>query len=313
MIETLIIEPFTKILADLGFDTNRIIKNELKTEGPTFFLDNKKNALFSIDYLIYEKKFNINKSNTIGKLYFNKIHEQEALENIVAKLPQGVKDKIIKVDHYDNGGKGLSYVMCTVETMEKLFEYDWIVEYFQEHYNNPFSGTIDLSDEVLLLDGTLVDLKRVNVNIKAKIVELSSHNIDNLNELRRLEEKIKDEDKIIREIMSNRIERGTISKKVKVLTNYRCLACEQLGMPALGFKKKQSDEYYIESQHVIPVSSRKKGSLSATNIITLCANHHRQMHYGNVSLEDNEDSFVFQLDGQRIEIQKIKIPDSLEH
>lgn len=111
-----------------------------------------------------------------------------------------------------------------------------------------------------------------------------------------------------RQRLSTFIERGGIANKVKKITDYTCLVCQALGMEkAKGFKKDK-DGFYIEAHHVIPVSQREKGSLSATNIITVCPTHHRQFHYGRVTvLENTADLFRFNFDGVEITIPKIKI------
>ena len=87
---------------------------------------------------------------------------------------------------------------------------------------------------------------------------------------------------------------------------YKCLICKGLGQNPHGFKKPNG-EYYIEAHHVTPVSSLEKGTLAISNIITVCANHHRQLHYGNSELMENiEDKFVFKIDGQRVEVRKLR-------
>ena len=52
----------------------------------------------------------------------------------------------------------------------------------------------------------------------------------------------------------------------------------------------------------------KQGSLSIANLLTVCANHHRQMHYGKVEIiEDRNECFIFKFDGKILKINKIKI------
>jgi hypothetical protein len=50
-----------------------------------------------------------------------------------------------------------------------------------------------------------------------------------------------------------------------------------------------------------------EGSLSPDNLITVCANHHRQLHYGDVKLIENNSKFIFVIDGKYVEIPKILI------
>lgn len=143
--------------------------------------------------------------------------------------------------------------------------------------------------------------------VQEQLEVLTDENADTLQGIRKLEDKMKKLRPEIKERVSTYIERGAISNKIKKITGYKCLVCEQLGEPAHGFKKSNG-EFYVESHHVEPVSKQGKGSLSAANIITVCANHHRQMHYGNVEVIESEgDFFRFKIDGNELIINKIKI------
>lgn len=103
------------------------------------------------------------------------------------------------------------------------------------------------------------------------------------------------------------IERGEIANKVKKLINYKCQLCEALGHNPYSFKKKNG-EYYAETHHIIPVSDSKNSKLSIDNLICLCPNHHREVHYGNVKIINNNDTYVeYNLDGIQVKIDKIKL------
>jgi hypothetical protein len=111
----------------------------------------------------------------------------------------------------------------------------------------------------------------------------------------------------VKEVVSEKIERSPIAQRVKRITGYKCMICEKLNQSPYSFKKTNG-EYYIETHHVIPVSQRRKGLLGVSNIITVCANHHRQLHYGNVTLWDtNDKKFDFEIDGKSIVIKKITL------
>lgn len=128
---------------------------------------------------------------------------------------------------------------------------------------------------------------------------------DTLEGVRKLEEMMKNKLPKEKHIISRYIERGAIAKKIKQIANYKCSICEKLGNGTNSFIKKNG-EMYIEAHHVEPVSTGKIGVLSATNLMTVCANHHRQLHYGNVELlENNEKHFTFHIDRQKIIIEKI--------
>lgn len=99
------------------------------------------------------------------------------------------------------------------------------------------------------------------------------------------------------------IERGPIGNTVKKANGYKCEICMAQGENPISFLKKNGIPY-VEAHHVTPVSELQIGSLAASNIMTLCANHHRQMHYGDVSVEICENTFKVQLDGQSLTLKR---------
>ncbi len=133
---------------------------------------------------------------------------------------------------------------------------------------------------------------------------VESENTFSVSEIAKLEQKYKDASPQVKEVLSKRIERGNISKELKKINNYKCQVCETLGLNPLTFQKTNK-EYYVETHHVIPVSKLEEGSLAFGNLITICANHHRQMHYGNVELIENTNQCLrFRIDNKEITIQK---------
>jgi predicted HNH restriction endonuclease len=133
-----------------------------------------------------------------------------------------------------------------------------------------------------------------------------------LSDLEKLEEKYRNATPEVIYRISRTIERGTISQKIKEYNNYKCQICESLGLSPYSFKKK-SGEFYVETHHIIPVSESKKGSLGLANLITVCANHHRQIHFGNIGLIILEDKFILEIDDKIIEIKKINLSLSLKN
>ncbi len=132
-------------------------------------------------------------------------------------------------------------------------------------------------------------------------------NADTFKGVNELENKMKNQPPEIKQRISSYIERGTIANKVKKITGYKCLICEALDLPPLSFKKSNGD-YYIETHHVEQVSTLKKGVLSITNLMTVCANHHRQLHYGQSEIiAQTEQYFTFKLDDRTIQVRKINI------
>jgi 5-methylcytosine-specific restriction enzyme A len=111
----------------------------------------------------------------------------------------------------------------------------------------------------------------------------------------------------IKQRISNYIERGSIANKVKSIADYKCLVCEAMGQNPYSFKKPNGN-YYIETHHVEPVSTLKKGVLSINNLIAVCANHHRQLHYGNTQvLEHTLTNFKFSVNGTIILVKALKL------
>lgn len=102
------------------------------------------------------------------------------------------------------------------------------------------------------------------------------------------------------------IERGPIGNAVKKANGHKCQVCEALGLAPHSFLKRNGVPY-VEAHHVVPVSDLQIGSLAATNILTVCANHHRQLHYGNVSVEIRELDFAIDIDGQRILVRRSRL------
>lgn len=112
---------------------------------------------------------------------------------------------------------------------------------------------------------------------------------------------------LVKDIISRHIERGPLAQRAKRINQYRCMICESLGQNPIGFTKRNGDPY-IEAHHVIPVSSLEIGSLGLPNIMTLCANHHRECHYGIVEfLPSDSDKFLVKIQGTILEIPKLKL------
>jgi hypothetical protein len=99
------------------------------------------------------------------------------------------------------------------------------------------------------------------------------------------------------------IERGPIGTAVKKANGFKCQICEAMGLPPHSFIKSNGLPY-VEAHHVMPVSELQIGSLAASNIISVCANHHRQLHYGNVNVEILETEFAIRINQTEITIKR---------
>lgn len=131
--------------------------------------------------------------------------------------------------------------------------------------------------------------------------------VDTVKGICELEMKMKNKKPEIKQRVSSYIERGAIANRIKSLTGGKCLVCEALGQPVFSFFKSNGD-YYVETHHVEQVSTIKMGVLSITNLITVCANHHRQLHYGKVTLINQTDKyFIFQIDEKEVQVKKIVV------
>lgn len=129
---------------------------------------------------------------------------------------------------------------------------------------------------------------------------------DTVDEIAKLELKYQNASPQVKEVISRRIERGKISSAVKKYYDYKCKVCEALGQNSHSFQKI-SGEYYIETHHIIPVANLTQGSLGISNLITVCANHHRQFHYGDINIiENTNEKLTINIDGQTITTEKKK-------
>lgn len=157
----------------------------------------------------------------------------------------------------------------------------------------------------------LIKELRVKANYTSELEELNAEieiigdkNADTLEALREIEKKMKKASPKVKERVSKYIERGTIANKIKRVTGFKCLICEAQGKNPYSFRKKDGS-YYIETHHVEEVSKLKKGSLSVSNLITVCANHHRQLHYGNAkTIKNTTNKFVFEIDEKKLKLLK---------
>lgn len=111
--------------------------------------------------------------------------------------------------------------------------------------------------------------------------------------------------------VSKSIERGPVGGLVKKLTGFKCQICEALGHHPIGFLKK-SGQPYVEAHHVMPVSTGEIGSLSASNVMTVCANHHRQLHYGGIDVVVSDKAFEFTIEGTQLRIVRLVIAEDAD-
>lgn len=136
-----------------------------------------------------------------------------------------------------------------------------------------------------------------NLSSPAELSEVTS------DKLAAMEEKYLHANPEVKESLSRTVERGPVGALVKKATGFKCQVCEALGCHPVGFLK-MNGEPYVEAHHVMPVSKKEIGSLAASNIMTVCANHHRQMHYGGIAVVVSAMTFDFVIDGVSVSIPK---------
>jgi len=166
----------------------------------------------------------------------------------------------------------------------------------------------------LLLDGFQASSFQIPAQDFHAVLDMLGDDLDDLpsqegeqdiaaSRLKELEEKYLHASPEVKERIARTIERGTVGAQVKKANGYKCQLCEALGHDPLGFKKRNG-QHYVEAHHVMPVARRQVGSLAASNILTACANHHRQMHYGDVAVEIADNHFEIVVDGTVLSIPR---------
>ena len=194
------------------------------------------------------------------------------------------------------------------------------IRYIKNLLDDPLLITTLKQNSIINKDQYLIEgFQRATMPLKKKafdeIIDLIGSNdqifsnielekVDTIEEITEVELKYRNASPEVKEVISKRIERGKISSIIKKLNDYECKVCEALGENPHSFKKIDR-EYYIETHHIIPVANLIKGSLAISNLITVCANHHRQFHYGDITIIDSSnDQLSINIEGQILCIKK---------
>ena len=100
--------------------------------------------------------------------------------------------------------------------------------------------------------------------------------------------------------IQKQIDRGTaVTRALKALLGARCQVCGWK-----GFTRKSGGEF-IEAHHVTQLSEGIAGSLCTENIILVCPNCHREIHYGKtISVKDFGQYFEIMLSASKATINK---------
>jgi len=100
--------------------------------------------------------------------------------------------------------------------------------------------------------------------------------------------------------IQNHLDRGSaVTKALKSLLGAKCQVCGWM-----GFKKKNGEDF-IEAHHIVQLSEKKEGSLCTENVVLLCPNCHREIHYGKqFFVSDNEENIEIVLSTRKATIRK---------
>jgi hypothetical protein len=104
--------------------------------------------------------------------------------------------------------------------------------------------------------------------------------------------------------VQNHIDRGTaVTKALKSLLGAKCQICGWS-----GFEKRSGGEF-IEAHHIVQLSEKTEGSLCTENVILVCPNCHREIHYGkSVMVKDFGNYFEISLGARKAQIFKNTMP-----
>lgn len=123
-----------------------------------------------------------------------------------------------------------------------------------------------------ILSAANVDISSVRVSSQ---IEIYSNAIDTLRKLNVLYAGLIPSMRAKK--IANHLDRGdSIVKALKQLLGSRCQICGWEGF------RKQDDSEFIEAHHLVQISERHADSLCTENIILVCPNCHREIHYGEM-------------------------------
>jgi 5-methylcytosine-specific restriction endonuclease McrA len=119
-------------------------------------------------------------------------------------------------------------------------------------------------------------------------------------QLAELDEAYKSATPKVKQYLTKRIERGAaIGGRIKELNKYVCQICNYT--PFIT----RTGQPYAEAHHIVPLHRLEPGSNSSQNVICVCANCHRRMHYGNVETISADDaSITFIVDGMQKTVKR---------
>jgi predicted HNH restriction endonuclease len=107
------------------------------------------------------------------------------------------------------------------------------------------------------------------------------------------------------------LDRGSsVTKALKTILGPKCQICGWKGFEKRGKEAAKNNECFIEAHHLNQVSEKSQGSLCTDNIILVCPNCHREIHYGKkLDLEVTDTSISISLSNHSAQIPK----NTIEH
>lgn len=148
-------------------------------------------------------------------------------------------------------------------------------------------------DKIMELSGInyLDILDMSEIEFKENPIEI----IENLNEKYEGYEAIK-KNKIVKQY----IDRGqNVTNSLKKILGWKCQICKWEGFI------KNNKEGYIEAHHLDQIAFKNPNSLCSDNIILVCPNCHREIHYGSaVTISDRGDEIYIKLSNREAIMRK---------
>jgi hypothetical protein len=141
----------------------------------------------------------------------------------------------------------------------------------------------------------------VNVDLEIQSISYIEKEIEPLNVLKLLNDKYQEVSPIKKEKLINmHIDRGTsVTNALKKILGPKCQICD-----CIGFEKRNGDRY-IEAHHLNELAKNQRHSLCSDNVILVCPNCHREIHYGKKFIVyDEKDSIYIELGNKKAKINK---------
>lgn len=148
------------------------------------------------------------------------------------------------------------------------------------------------------ITGEVADKEEYAESVSILTAGLTEPTVSELSTLiRDFNEKYRSADISRRSVISEQIARPSlISDYLKRLQGYTCQLCKEVGfMQSNGIR-------YIEAHHIVELNELIEGSYCSDNIIVVCANCHRKLHFAKVQYErlDGKHAAIT-INGQRFE------------